>query len=114
MVTAYKLMRQRKDGTLGSLFIDRSTKYRSGIVYHAATYTTDGYSERFGFHAVAKPHAPHLSTKGRVWVKVMLLEDLHCPIIEHHRPVHQGGLWYTAPMMEIVEVLDPQPVARKE
>ncbi len=40
---------------------------------------------------MAKPEAPHLSKKGRVWVKVEIKE-----VEEFIRPESQGGMWYLA------------------
>jgi len=43
------------------------------------------------WHCTSQPVAPHLSEKGRVWLPV-LMKDYH----EFKRPDNQGGLWYLA------------------
>lgn len=97
---AYKLLHQRKDGSFGPLFINRPQRLDVGVTYQAEEHRTKGYTFRPGWHACAQPVAPHLSKKSRVWVKV----DLD-GVETHVRPVSQGGVWYTAQQMKIVEVL---------
>jgi hypothetical protein len=96
----YKLMRQRKDGTLGSLFINTTQRVPIGKWVWAGDHPTKGFAHRPGWHIMPKPEAPHLSERGRVWVKV---EFKH--YTEHRRPDAQGGLWYLAKRMKVVEVL---------
>ncbi len=94
---AYKLMRLRKDGTLGSLFIYRKNVIPIGIWLEAEDHPTKGYAHRPGWHCTYKPEAPHLSKKNRVWVEVEV-EDFS--IFE--RPINQGGKWILAKKMKIV------------
>jgi hypothetical protein len=95
---AYKLMRLRKDETLGPLFINRKLRIRIGETYTAEDHPTKGYKRRPGWHCTRTPHAPHLSEKGRVWVKV-LISDYSKEI----RPESQGGLWYLANKITFLE-----------
>ena len=99
-MTGYKLMRLRKDGTLGPLFIDATQRVPVGTWLWAQDVPTKGFAHRPGWHILPTPEAPHLSEKGRVWVKV---EFRHYQ--EIHRPDVQGGTWYLARRMRVVEVL---------
>lgn len=89
--TAFKLLRIRDDGTLGSLFINRQQRIETGVWLKAESHPTKGYTVRPGWHAVAKPHAPHLSMKGRRWFRVKVRN-----YVEHLRPASQGSMWYIA------------------
>lgn len=95
---AYKLFRKRKDGTYGPLFINRKQKLLPKQVYHAEDVPTKGYLHRPGWHCCAYPTAPHLSKKDRVWCLIEI-EGYQ----KHQRSAHQGGLWYTANRMTILE-----------
>lgn len=97
---AYKLFRQRKDGTLGPLFINRRLKVPLLTRLPAEAHRTSGYAYRPGWHSCAQPVAPHLSTKGRVWCRVSITG-----VTKHHRPDNQGGLWYTSSTLKVLEVL---------
>jgi hypothetical protein len=99
-VTGYKLFRLRKNGTLGSLFIDAKKEIPVGKWLVAKSVRTPGFAYRPGWHACSEQSAPHLSKKGRVWARVSLAS-----IRPHHRPASQGGLWFTAQYMKIEEVL---------
>lgn len=98
MVEAYKLFKVRKDGSIGSLFIGARAKLPTGEWLQAETLPTKGFAVRHGWHGCAEPVAPHLGTKGRQWFKV-----LFDGITEHIRPENQGGRWYTAERMMILE-----------
>lgn len=95
---AYKLFRVRKDGTLGSLFINPRARLPIGEWVEAEAYETKGFAYRPGWHSAAKPNAPHLSTRGRRWFKVQI-QDFY----SHQRPANQGGLWYTSRLMKILK-----------
>lgn len=97
-MVGYKLLRQRKDGTLGSLFINRKAVIPVGEWMDAEERPTKGYAVRPGWHCLVVPYAPHLSLKGRVWAMVNV-EDYE--IIE--RPVWQGGTWLLAKRMKVIE-----------
>ena len=93
----YKLFRERKDGTLGSLFINRMSKIPLGVWLTAETYPTKGYAIRKGWHITIAPVAPHLSKKGRAWYTV---EFENYNIFD--RPEYQGGRWFIAERMKVL------------
>lgn len=94
---AYKLLRLRKDGTLGPLFINRRQVIPLGEWLTAEDHPTPGYAHRPGWHAAAQPVAPHLSKRGRVWAEVEL-EDAQ----QLKRPASQGSTWYLAKRMKVL------------
>ena len=96
----YKLFRLRKDGTLGPLFINARQRIPLGEWLEGACYPTKGFAVRPGWHICSEQSAPHLSKKGRVWCLVHFRDAER-----HHRPAAQGGLWFTAKHMKVVEVL---------
>ena len=96
----YKLFRQRKDGTLGPLFINRRQRLSVGKTYIAEEHPTKGFAFRPGWHICSEMNAPHLSKKDRVWARVSFSK-----YTKHLRPKSQGGLWYTANKMKILEVM---------
>lgn len=96
----YKLFRQRKDGTLGPLFINRRQRIELGVAYQAEDHPTKGYAHRPGWHVCSAKRAPHLSEKGRVWAKVAIEG-----VTEVLRPDCQGGKWYLAARMTVLKVL---------
>jgi hypothetical protein len=97
---AYKLMCQRKDGTLGPLFINRKQRIPIGEWLEAEDHPTKGYAYRPGWHVLPKPSAPHLADRGRVWVEVEI-KDYE----SMQRPVRQGGEWYLAKRMQVLALL---------
>jgi len=99
-VIGYKLLRVRKDGSYGPLFINRKQRLNVGEWYPALSIPTKGYAFRPGWHVLSKKSAPHLSKKGRVWAKVEII-DWEAVV----RPASQGGLWYLANQMRILEVM---------
>ena len=96
---AYKLFRVRRDGTLGPLFIGRRMRIPLGVWLDAEDIPTRGFARRPGWHAAPRPHAPHLTLRGRVWARVELqgAEPLQ-------RPERQGGTWWLARRMRVLEV----------
>ncbi len=94
---AYKLFIQRKNGTLGSLFINRRAVIPVGVWLQAEDIPTSGYAHRPGWHCTAKPSAPHLSPRGRVWYHVEIQE-----YETMERPASQGGTWYVASFMKVI------------
>lgn len=97
---AYKLLRKRKDGSLGPLFINRSQRLPYGLWLEAEDHPTKGYAHRPGWHTTLSPDAPHLKLDGRIWVK--------CEIEDYYtfdRPAHQGGTWFIAQRMRLIEPL---------
>lgn len=98
---AYKLFRVRKDGSLGSLFINARDRLPVGEWLKAKTHPTDGFQVRTGWHCLPRPEAPHLSMKDRQWFEVSVkgVERLS-------RPHGQGTMWYIAEQMKIVRPLE--------
>ena len=97
---AYKLLRQRKNGTLAPLFINARMTIPIGERLQAEDHPTKGFAHRPGWHCTLKPEAPHLSEKGRVWAKVSVTG---CR--KFNRPESQGGTWILAQTMKVLEVL---------
>ena len=97
VINGWKLFTLRKDGTLGSLFINRRARIEPDKWYEAESYPTKGYKYRPYWHATNVPEAPHLTKKGRVWRKVELKG-----VTEMKRPFSQGGLWYLAEWLRVV------------
>lgn len=105
--TAFKLMRKRKDGSLGPLFVERNRVFVPGTVLFAHTIARlpQGLRYRPGFHCCSKPEAPHLklrlkSGEERVWCEVLLAD-----YVEHPRPTCFGGMWLIGQVMEIIRIL---------
>lgn len=94
---AYKLLRKRKNGTLGPLFINRRQIIPIGEWLQAENHPTKGYAIRPGWHTTSKPEAPHLSMKGRVWMKVEISN-----YEKMIRPQSQGGIWWLAKQMKVL------------
>lgn len=94
---AYKLLRKRKNGTLGPLFINRRQVIPIGKWLNAEPHQTKGYAFRPGWHVTKKPEAPHLSMKQRVWYQVEVQDYEEFP-----RPESQGGTWLVAQKMKVV------------
>jgi hypothetical protein len=97
---AYKLVRKLKSGRLTPLFINKKLGIDLDVWYESECHPTKGFKVRQGWHCTSTPYAPHLTNKGRVWVKVEIEG-----ITEHQRPQNQGGLWYTADWIRFLEVL---------
>jgi len=101
-IEGYKLFNLRKDGSIGPLFINRRQRIKLGVWYDAEDHPTKGYAHRPGWHATLEPVAPHLSTKGRVWCRVLLQG---CRKFD--RPQSQGGTWILAERLCVVAVETP-------
>ncbi len=99
---AYKLLRVRRDGSLGPLFIGRRQRIPVGVRLPAEDIPTPGYAHRPGWHACERPEAPHLSTRGRAWFRVEI-ED----VTEHNRPARQGGRWFAARGRTVIGPVSP-------
>ena len=100
MAIAYKLFKKRKDGSLGSLFVDASRKLPLAEWMPAVNHKPKTLKERKGWHALKRPVAPHLSKRGRVWCLVEV-EDF----TEIERPESQGGCWLLANQLKIIREL---------
>lgn len=102
---AYKLMRLKKDGSLGSLFINRKATIPIGEWLEAECIPTNGFAIRKGFHCCFEMNAPHLKEnlangEQRVWVCVDV-EDYET----YDRPESQGGCWILANRMKVVKII---------
>ncbi len=97
IMIAYKLLKKRKDGTLGPLFINCTQRLSVGQWIDAEDHPTKGYARRPGWHCVASKNAPHLSMDGRVWC-IVNIEDFEM----FNRPHSQGGRWLIAQKMKIL------------
>ena len=95
---AYKLLRVRRDKSLGPLFINCRQRIPIGIWLDAEPHRKKGFAFRPGWHCTALPVAPHLSIKGRAWYKVEVEE-----YAKYARPESQGGTWLLAGKMRVLE-----------
>ena len=68
----------------------------------AEDHPTKGFAHRPGWHCTANPNAPHLSDnpvhENRVWLQVEIID-----YVEQERPLSQGGMWYLAKQMRIID-----------
>lgn len=99
---AFKLLRVRKDGTLGPLFINCRQVIPIGKWLPAEDHPRKGYARRPGWHVAPRPCAPHLSLKGRVWMRVEVKDK-----VDLVRPAAQGGTWWLAKWMRVVGEMEP-------
>lgn len=97
---AYKLLRIRKDGSLGPLFINKKLRIPFKEWLEAENHPTKGYTVRPGWHVAKQPCAPHLSLKDRVWAEVDI-DDWY----EFKRPVKQGSVWLIARIMRVLHLV---------
>ena len=104
-MVAYKLLRKRKNGTLGPLFINRRSRLPLDQWLEAEDHPTKGYAHRPGWHILHNPNAPHLSKRDRVWVKVQFKDYKKIT-----RPEAQGGVWYLAKQMKVLQILNDVPI----
>lgn len=95
---AFKLFKVRKDGSIGPLFINKRNRLPVGEWITAEDHPTKGYAHRPGWHCLDSPSAPHLSPRNRVWYIVEIAE-----YVKIDRPPSQGGVWFLANKMKIVE-----------
>lgn len=94
---AYKLFHKRKNGTLGSLFINRKAQLPLNVWLKAEEHPTSGFAFRPGWHCTKEPYAPHLSEKGRVWYPVEIKD-----FTQMQRSASQGGTWFLAKEIKIL------------
>jgi len=98
---AYKLLRQRHNGSFGPLFINRKQIIEINKWLKAECYPTKGFAIRKGWHTTSKPIAPHLHKRKRIWAKVEIKN-----FKKLYRPISQGGLWFIAQKMKIIKILN--------
>ncbi len=101
--TGFKLLRVRRDGSLGPLFINTKQRIPIGVWLPAESHPTPGYAYRPGWHCFLRPVAPHLSMRGRRWYQVEI-ENYEL----RHRPEHQGGTWVLAQKLKVIGPVDEQ------
>jgi hypothetical protein len=106
-IKAYKLFRQRKDGSLGPLFINQKLKITPNVWLPAEDHPTKGFARRPGWHAGLTPEAPHLKEANRVWAECEIPAD---KFYEFPRPKHQGGTWVIAEAIKVNRVLTTEEV----
>jgi hypothetical protein len=94
---SYKLFRQLKSGAITSLFINKKKHLEKDVWMDAECFPTKGFKIRPFWHCTEKPFAPHLSEKGRIWLKVEM-ENFE----EFMRPEAQGGKWFLARRIKIL------------
>ena len=109
---AYKLVRLKKNGSIGSLFINRNAEMPIGKWLEAENHPTKGFAERFGWHCCSTPYAPHLkenlkSGEKRIWVECEVEG-----ITIYDRPESQGGKWILASLMYITRILSKDDVLK--
>ena len=98
----YKLLHVRKNGTLSPLFINKKQVIPLNTWMIAGDHKTKGFAHRPGWHICSKPNAPHIKLnpkcQKRAWFKVQFFkyETLN-------RPQSQGGIWFIAKYMKILE-----------
>lgn len=110
--TAYKLMRQLKDGTVHPLFINKRESTMFGVPLKAECYPTKGFAVRQGWHCCFTPYAPHLKEnlangERRVWVEVLVRN-----YDTYDRPESQGGKWILAQEMIANRIIGNDEVAQ--
>ena len=98
----WKLFRLKKNGAITSLFINKTKELPIGEWMEAEDHPTKGFAHRPGWHCTLYPTAPHLSEKGRIWLMVEI-ENWR----RFERPESQGGLWFLAGRIRILENQPP-------
>ena len=107
VMTAFKLVRLRKDGTVGPLFIDRGFAPEVGpraVWYRAKFNPTKGFVERRGWHCTARPVAPHLSMRLKTGERRVWAECRVACFRTYSRPESQGGTWILADRIKFVKI----------
>lgn len=94
---AYKLLRVRRDKSLGPLFINRHQVIPLNVWLKSKPHPTAGFKYRPYYHCAPAPFAPHLTVKNRVWMKVEISDYTEFP-----RPHIQGGAWLLANWMKVI------------
>lgn len=97
----YKLFKLRRDGSFGPLFINRPQRIPINTWLKAEAFHKKGFAFRPGWHVLEKQQAPHLSKKGRVWARVEIRS-----FSRFKRSVFQGGVWFLAKYMRVLEILN--------
>ncbi len=101
-ITAYKLVKRRKDGTFGPLYIDCRHHFEIGE-WQEAKYDIikPGYAVRPGWHTCKHMSAPHIKPRpDRYWMKVKVAD-----YIEFERPEGQGGTWFLSKWIKPLNII---------
>lgn len=99
----YKLFKIRKDGSIGSLFINSSEKYELNKWMQAESHQKKGFALRKGWHCLCRPEAPHLSME-LASGEIRRFFKVEVDDYEYFtRPENQGGRWVLAQRMKILE-----------
>ncbi len=99
MKIGWKLFKLRKNGTLGSLFINARAVLPVGEWMDCEDcHEKKGFAYRPFWHCCYQPLAPHLSEKGRVWRRVAMVG-----VTKMERPEPQGGAWCLVNRIKILE-----------
>jgi len=98
---AYKLCRRKKNGEITPLFINKTKALPFNKWMRAECHPTKGFAVRPFWHCTSETLAPHLSKKGRVWVRLEMKG-----FTEIQRPKKQGGLWYLAKQIRLLEIIE--------
>jgi hypothetical protein len=100
---AYKLVKQRRDGTLGPLFINATQRIPLGEWLPAEAHRRKGYAYRPGWHCCyTMEDAPHLKQhdNNRVWMEVEVRDFTFI-----QRPASQGGAWILANEIRFLRII---------
>ncbi len=104
-ITVYKLFKQRKDGSLGPLFINARQRVPEGVWLDAEDHPTKGFAHRPGWHACFKPEAPHLAKEPKAGPRRVWVRCLATGCRTYDRPESQGGAWVLADRIKVVEII---------
>lgn len=101
-IIAYKLFKERKNGTIGSLFINSKKIIEKNKWLKSEEHPTKGFAYRPGWHCCLRPIAPHIKINPknklkRVWYKI-LVNDISI----YNRPESQGRSWILAKNMKVL------------
>lgn len=96
----YKLVRLRKDGTIGPLFFDATLRIPFGKWMWFKPLQKKRFCFRPGWHVLRERRAPHLSKRGRIWIKVEM---------KHYRRmegsfVPKREIWFIAKRIKVVKI----------
>jgi hypothetical protein len=106
----YKLFKQRKDGSIGPLFINSRLRVPMGEWMEAEDHPTKGFAHRPGWHCTYKPHAPHLAMNPKAGPKRVWAECEARETTTYARPESQGGSWVLAQELKVLRVLESHEV----
>ena len=97
---AFKLFRLKANGSITSLFCNKSRELPIGEWMGAEIHPTKDLKVRPFWHCTTQPFAPHLTERGRVWMIIEM--DGYVEMI---RPKSQGEKWYLASNIKIISKL---------